>query len=74
MRANEYRLMEECVERGVSAGWRRAHKHTDTPSPESIMREIEAAVMLEVADSFTFPEDGGGGDDTDSRKGGGGVR
>ena len=62
MRAKEYRLMEECIERGVSAGWYRAHKHTDTPSPESIREEIFSAVLLVVGEWFVFPDDAGGGD------------
>ena len=32
MKANEYKILEECVERGVDYGYQRAFKHTDNPS------------------------------------------
>lgn len=54
MRANEYRLLQECVESGISLGWARAHKHHDNPTPGQIQQAIEDAVMLEINEYFFF--------------------
>lgn len=54
MVANEYNLMEQCVEDGVSIGWLRAHKHTDTPTPTQIQQQIMDAVMNEICEWFVF--------------------
>ena len=54
MRANEYRLMQECVEVGVERGWKRAHKHTENPNEYDIRSTIEEAVTLEICEQFQF--------------------
>lgn len=54
MRVNEYKILRECVERGVSWGLIRAVKHTDTPSEEARKETIIDAVMLEIGDNFIF--------------------
>lgn len=54
MRANEYKIIRECVERGVSWGLIRAVKHTDTPSEEARKETIIDAVMIEICDNFIF--------------------
>lgn len=56
MTANEYRLICKCVEDGITDGWNRAHKHQETPSPETIRNQIEIAVMGEICHWFTFPD------------------
>ena len=53
---NVYKILSDCVERGIDGGWNRAHKHTDTPSEEVIKREIENYIMLEISENFIFPE------------------
>jgi hypothetical protein len=57
MRVKEYRVLEECIERGIEFGWRRAHKHTDTPDPATIQCDIHHAVMNEMSDFFDFADD-----------------
>jgi hypothetical protein len=42
------------VETGVSVGWRRAHKHTDTPIEEDVIEDITSAVMEEIHNYFEF--------------------
>lgn len=56
IKANLWRIMEECVERGVELGWNRAHKHTDTPDMSQILEKQMDAVMSEIAEYFKFPE------------------
>lgn len=45
-------LLQEAVEVGVTIGWNRAHKHTDTPEPAAIQDAIHDAVMHEIAERF----------------------
>jgi hypothetical protein len=54
LKPDAYTLAAEAVEAGIAYGWQRAHKHTDTPDPETIRSEIERAVMNELAERFTF--------------------
>lgn len=54
---NVYRVLAEAVEAGVSYGWHRAHKHTDTPDREAIQQAIIDAVLLECSERFVFPDD-----------------
>lgn len=54
--ADTYRLLSECVDRGVKYGLRRAYKHTDKPTNEQIEEAVSSAVMGEVAEAFVFPE------------------
>jgi hypothetical protein len=56
MKAKEYNLIAQCVETGVMLGWNRAHKHTDTPDPDTIRNAIEQAVLNEICEWFDFDE------------------
>lgn len=49
-----YKILNECVERGIQGGWNRAHKHTDKPSEELIKQEIERYVMMQMDEYFKF--------------------
>ncbi len=49
-----YTEVEELVTAGVSWGWNRAHKHTDTPSPEAIQASIVQYVMTTLAEDAEF--------------------
>jgi hypothetical protein len=51
-------LVEQCVEAGVTRGYRLAHKHVDSPSEEAIIERITSAVMAEFHEWFTFNNDG----------------
>lgn len=57
IRVKTYGIMADCVEVGVRAGWRRAHKHTDAPSEETICDAIEQAVMFEIGERFSFDDE-----------------
>lgn len=56
MKVNEYKVLQDCIERGISIGYSRAFKHTDTPSDQAIKSAIEDAVMLEICEYFEFDE------------------
>lgn len=51
-----YRIVSRAVEEGVRYGWNRAHKHTDTPSPEEIQNRIEDSVMNALSEVLIWPE------------------
>ena len=57
MRAKEYPVLVDCIERGVVYGMNRAYKHSDTPSPEYINEQIADAVLLEICEYFNFDID-----------------
>ena len=47
-------LLENAIENGVTYGYRRAHKHTETPTEYEICSAISDAVMLRIAEVFDF--------------------
>jgi hypothetical protein len=47
-------LVEQCVEAGVTRGYRLAHKHVEHPTEEATIERITDAVMAEFHDWFTF--------------------
>lgn len=49
-------LLEQCIETGIALGWSRAHKHTDTPTEQSIKQQMMDAIMLELHTWFDFKE------------------
>lgn len=53
-KVNTYKLLSECVNRGIGRGIDRSYKHTDTPSEEYIKEQIEHYVMLEISEYFDF--------------------
>lgn len=57
MKANEYRILADCVDNGITSGYARAHKYSETPEENEIKKQIYEAVMLEICEYFTF-EDG----------------
>ena len=57
MKAREYPLMLDCIERGVSLGLQRSRKHCDFPSDELIRQSIADAVMAEIDEAWTFEDD-----------------
>lgn len=54
MRVNTYRLLSECIARGLEMGWNRAHKHTDKPHKDHVLEQQDIAIMGEVCDYFEF--------------------
>lgn len=56
MRANMRAMLERCIEHGTERGYRRAFKHSDSPSEAHILSEIDAAIWLEIDTYFDFEE------------------
>lgn len=56
MRAKMRTLLERCIEDGTERGYRRAFKHTDSPSEAHILSEIDSAIWLEIDTYFDFEE------------------
>ena len=55
MIVNTRAVLERCIENGIQAGLRRAYKHTDTPTQETITECIDMYIWLELDDLFFFP-------------------
>jgi len=49
-------MLERCIEHGTERGYRRAFKHSDSPSEAHILSEIDAAIWLEIDTYFDFEE------------------
>jgi len=47
-----YPLLVKAVEDGTTYGYRRAHKHTDSPTDSEIITAIQDAIMYEIAEAF----------------------
>jgi hypothetical protein len=45
-------IVEDCIAKGVTSGYRRAYKHNDNPSFEAITDAIVASVMLNIDEMF----------------------
>ena len=56
MRVRAYEVLHRAVEEGVAYGWRRAHKHTDTPDEETIKDQLQQAALNEICELFDFDE------------------
>lgn len=50
-------ILEMAIENGVRRGYRRAFKHIDNPTEESICEHIEEAVMSSVYEFFSFEDE-----------------
>ena len=47
-------ILEQAIGEGVRYGYRRAHKHVENPTEESICEQIEEQVMSSIYEYFTF--------------------
>lgn len=56
MRVKDFKLLVRCVEEAVEYGYKRAHKHTDSPTEDQIRHEIENAIVDEICEWFIFDE------------------
>lgn len=56
MKVNTYKVLEECVENGITYGWRKAHKYEEEPSDQTIHGEIFRAIMFEMNEYFSFDD------------------
>jgi hypothetical protein len=56
MRVKVYPVLERAVEEGFRRGWHRAHKHTETPTPQAIEDEVTSAIMGDICEVFDIDE------------------
>jgi hypothetical protein len=56
MQVNTRAVLERCIDNGIQAGLRRAYKHVETPTQETIAECIDMYIWLELMDYFLFPE------------------
>ena len=49
-------VLDHAIEQGVSRGWNRAHKHTDTPTEQEFKGYMEEAIRGAVGEWFIFPD------------------
>lgn len=54
MKVKMYKLIQEIVESGIESGYNRAHKHTDSPIPETIKHCIEQHILQGFDEVFEF--------------------
>ena len=57
MKANEYRLLDRCVEDGIQRGINRSYKHLEAnqqPSLSALKSSISIEVMNEICEWFDF--------------------
>ena len=57
MKVKVYNLISECVERGAERGYRRAHKHVESPDQVSIVDNIHREIMNELCEYFGFEDE-----------------
>jgi len=54
---NLYQLISDAVERGLEIGWRRAHKHTETPDPQHVQQQQHDEIMNQLSEFVVFNEE-----------------
>jgi hypothetical protein len=52
MKPNTLKVLEMCIEIGLSYGWRKAHKHNENPTPSEIQEAQQNAIMGEIWEWF----------------------
>ena len=57
MKVKYHVILTRCIEDGISMGWKRAHKHTDTPEVAKIHDAIALAIDQELNDVFDFSDE-----------------
>jgi hypothetical protein len=58
MRPKFYTILELALEEGIKRGYRRAFKHNDSPSEESILDSIQECTMSAIHEYFSFDDHG----------------
>ena len=56
LKLNMYNIIGTSVERGIEAGYRHAHKHTETPDGDSLRDHIYEDVMTNLSEVINFDE------------------
>jgi hypothetical protein len=56
MKVKYHVIIARCIDDGITMGWQRAHKHTDTPDVTAIHEAIASAINLLLDDVFDFSD------------------
>lgn len=56
MKPRLYRILAECVEVGSRRGVNRSFKYTENPDIETIIKNVDDAIMSEICEWFDFEE------------------
>ena len=56
MKPKFYPLLLRCIEDGTSAGYYRAHKHTDTPCEALVTGKIVDAITEQLYEAFDIDD------------------
>lgn len=54
IKVDVYRLISDAVERGLEAGYWKAHKYSDKPSPEDVFNHQHNYVMNGICEYLDF--------------------
>ena len=57
MKPNIQTILAKAIEEGISYGWHRAHKHTDSPDAHHVKGEIDNAIWNAIHEVFEFNEE-----------------
>ena len=49
-----YKVLSECIERGIVSGYNKAHQHTKKPEQNELFNQIHHYCMLEICEYFKF--------------------
>lgn len=50
-------ILEDCLERGVQHGIRRAYKHSDSPTEGYLLDEVLSGIWLELDTKFDISDE-----------------
>lgn len=50
-------ILERAIDEGISYGYHRAHKYTDTPDEHLLSERINYGIWLEIDSIFSFDEE-----------------
>lgn len=50
-------ILERAIDEGISYGYHRAHKYTDTPDEHLLSERINYGIWLEIDAIFSFDEE-----------------
>ncbi len=56
LQVRTYEVFARALEEGIDWGWKRAHKHADSPTEEQVKQAMYNAVLGTVLEVFDFPE------------------
>jgi hypothetical protein len=59
LRVKTYALISDAIDKALEAGWRRARKHNDTPSPEWIVESQHRYIMAALDEIVAWDDEEG---------------